>query len=51
MMTATACGLMELAARSGRAASELSRTLRTLEGYGPVKLHRRPESRAVRPGI
>lgn len=41
--------VMELAALSGRAASNLSRTLRTLEGYGLVKLHRRPESRAVRP--
>lgn len=41
--------VMELAELSGRAASNLSRTLRTLEGYGLVKLHRRPESRAVRP--
>ena len=41
--------VMELAALSGRAASNLSRTLRTLEGYGLVKLRRRPESRAVRP--
>lgn len=41
--------VMELAQLSGRAASNLSRTLRTLEGYGLVKLHRRPESRAVRP--
>lgn len=41
--------VMELAQLSGRAASNLSRTLRTLEGYSLVKLHRRPESRAVRP--
>jgi predicted transcriptional regulator len=42
--------VMELAQLSGRAASNLSRTLRTLEGYGLVKLHRRAESRrAVRP--
>ncbi len=41
--------VMELAALSGRAASNLSRTLRTLESYGLIKLHRRPESRAVRP--
>ena len=41
--------VLELAEWSGRAASNLSRTLRTLEGYGLVKLHRRPESRAVRP--
>lgn len=33
---------------SWRTASNLSRTLRTLEGYGLVKLHRRPESRAIR---
>lgn len=41
--------VMELAQLSGRAASNLSRTLRTLESYGLVKLHRRTESRAVRP--
>ena len=41
--------VMELAQLSGRAASNLSRTLRTLEGYGLVKLHRRAESRAVQP--
>ena len=41
--------VMELAQLSGRAASNLSRTLRTLESYGLVKLHRRAESRAVRP--
>jgi len=40
---------MELAQLSGRAASNLSRTLRTLESYGLVRLHRRTESRAVRP--
>jgi predicted transcriptional regulator len=41
--------VMELAQLSGRAASNLSRTLRTLESYGLVKLHRQAESRAVRP--
>ncbi|MEZ5660436.1 MAG: helix-turn-helix domain-containing protein [Burkholderiaceae bacterium] len=39
----------ELASLSGRAPSNLSRTLRNLEGYGLVKLHRRPGTRAVRP--
>jgi len=41
--------VMELAQLSGRAASNLSRTLRTLESHGLVKLHRHAESRAVRP--
>ena len=41
--------VMELAELSGRAASNLSRTLRNLEGYGLVKLHRSPDTRAVRP--
>lgn len=41
--------VMELAQLSGRAASNLSRTLRTLESYGLVKLHRQTESRAVKP--
>lgn len=41
--------VMELAQLSGRAASNLSRTLRMLESYGLVILHRRSESRAVRP--
>ena len=41
--------VLELAELSGRAASNLSRTLRTLEGYGLVKLHRSPDTRAVRP--
>lgn len=41
--------VLELAELSGRAASNLSRTLRSLEGYGLVKLHRSPETRAVRP--
>jgi predicted transcriptional regulator len=41
--------VMELAQLSGRAASNLSRTLRTLEAYGLVKLHRSTESRAVKP--
>jgi predicted transcriptional regulator len=41
--------VMELAQLSGRAASNLSRTLRTLESYGLVKLHRSTESRAVKP--
>jgi predicted transcriptional regulator len=41
--------VLELAELSGRAASNLSRTLRNLEGHGLVKLHRRPGTRAVRP--
>ena len=41
--------VLELADLSGRAASNLSRTLRNLEGYGLVRLHRRPDTRAVRP--
>lgn len=41
--------VMELAELSGRAASNLSRTLRNLEGYGLVKMHRSPDTRAVRP--
>ena len=41
--------VLELAELSGRAASNLSRTLRNLEGHGLVKLHRRPDTRAVRP--
>lgn len=39
----------ELATLSGRAASNLSRTLRNLEDHGLVRLHRSPETRAVRP--
>ena len=39
----------ELAEFSGRAASNLSRTLRTFERYRLVTLHRSSESRAVRP--
>ena len=35
--------VMELAELSGRAASNLSRTLRTLEGHGLVRLHRSPD--------
>lgn len=41
--------VLELAELSGRAASNLSRTLRNLEGYCLVKLHRSPDTRAVRP--
>jgi predicted transcriptional regulator len=41
--------VMELAEISGRAASNLSRTLRTLEGHGLVRLHRSLDTRAVRP--
>ncbi len=40
--------VLELAELSGRAASNLSRTLRNLKGYGLVKLHRSPDTRAVR---
>lgn len=41
--------VLELAELSGRAASNLSRTLRSLEGHGLVRLHRSPNTRAVRP--
>ncbi|PZQ14751.1 MAG: transcriptional regulator [Rhodanobacter denitrificans] len=41
--------LQELAELSGRAASNLSRTLRNLEQHNLVRLHRSPETRAVRP--
>ena len=41
--------VLELAEWSGRAASNLSRTLRHLERHGLVKLHRSPDTRAVRP--
>lgn len=41
--------VMELAEISGRAASNLSRTLRTMEEHGLVRLHRSPDTRAVRP--
>jgi predicted transcriptional regulator len=39
----------ELSGISGRAASNLSRTLKNLEEHGLVRLHRSTESRAVRP--
>lgn len=41
--------VLELAELSGRAASNLSRTLRTMESYGLVRLNRTTENRAVRP--
>jgi predicted transcriptional regulator len=41
--------VLELAEWSGRAASNLSRTLRHLERHGLVKMHRSPDTRAVRP--
>jgi predicted transcriptional regulator len=41
--------VLELAEWSGRAASNLSRTLRHFERHGLVKLHRSPDTRAVRP--
>lgn len=41
--------VLELAEWSGRAASNLSRTLRHMERHGLVKLHRSPDTRAVRP--
>lgn len=41
--------VLELAELSGRAASNLSRTLRQMERHGLVKLHRSPDTRAVRP--
>lgn len=39
--------LAELEAMSGRAKSNLSRTLRTLERYGLVTLERRPDGKLV----
>lgn len=41
--------VLELAELSGRAASNLSRTLKTLESYGIVKLNRSERTRAVQP--
>lgn len=41
--------VLELAVLSGRAASNLSRTLRHLERHGLVRLHRSLDTRAVRP--
>ena len=41
--------VLELAKVSGRAASNLSRTLRTMEEHGLVRMHRSPDTRAVRP--
>lgn len=41
--------VLELAKLSGRAASNLSRTLRTMESHGLVRLNRSAETRAVRP--
>lgn len=41
--------VLELSALSGRAPSNLSRTLKTLEGHGLVRLHRSAASRAIRP--
>jgi len=41
--------VLELAEWSGRAASNLSRTLRHLERHGLVKMHRSSDTRAVRP--
>lgn len=41
--------VLELAQLSGRAASNLSRTLRTMEKYGLVRLNRSHETRSVRP--
>lgn len=41
--------VLELAELSGRAASNLLRTLRTMEGYGLVRMNRNTGSRSVRP--
>ncbi len=41
--------VLELAELSSRAASNLSRTLRTMESHGLVRLNRSAETRAVRP--
>jgi predicted transcriptional regulator len=40
---------LELAERSGRAASNLSRPLRHLERHGLVKMHRSSDTQTVRP--
>lgn len=40
---------LELAELSARAAGTLSRTLRNLDGFGLVTLHRSPDTRAVHP--
>jgi predicted transcriptional regulator len=42
--------LQDLAERTGRAASNLSRTLRTMERYGFVRLHRGARGR-IRPEV
>ncbi len=44
------CSLQELAARTGRRASNLSRTLKTMEHFGFVRLHRGERGR-VRPEV
>ncbi|WP_313900511.1 HVO_A0114 family putative DNA-binding protein [Chromobacterium vaccinii] len=41
--------ITELSQLSGRAASNLSRTLRNLEEHGLVRMHRSADTRAVRP--
>lgn len=41
--------ILELSHLSGRAASNLSRTLHNLEAHGLVKLHGSPGTRALRP--
>lgn len=41
--------VLELAELSGRAASNLSRTLHMMEAHGLVRLNRSTETRAVRP--
>jgi predicted transcriptional regulator len=43
--------VLELAELSGRAASNLSRTLKTLESHGLVKMKRSANSRAVQPEV
>lgn len=43
--------VLELSKLSGRAASNLSRTLKSLESHGLVRLNRAPGSRAIQPEV
>lgn len=49
MMSAQPQTVSELAKLSGRAPSNLSRTLKNLEAHGLVRLHRTVGARAIRP--
>lgn len=43
--------VMELSRISGRATSNLSRTLKTFESHGLVRLNKSPGSRAIQPEV